>query len=70
MPRDTHGNIVVDPAGNINKEQYLLDYNIYRELHDQAMEAHKNGGDGRKKIANMTQQEIKEIKQLFAGEQR
>ena len=31
--RDTHGNIVVDPAGNILKEQYLLDFNIYRELH-------------------------------------
>lgn len=30
---DTHGNIVVDPAGNILKDQYLLDYNIYKALH-------------------------------------
>ena len=30
---DTHGNIVVDPAGNIIKEQYLLDFKIYRALH-------------------------------------
>lgn len=31
--RDTHGNIVVDPAGNIVKNQYLLDYNVYKALH-------------------------------------
>lgn len=33
--RDDHGNIVVDPAGNIIKETYLLDYNVYKSLHAQ-----------------------------------
>jgi len=30
--RDTKGNIVVDPAGNIVKNRYLLDFEIYRAL--------------------------------------
>ena len=30
---DSRGKIVVDPAGNILREQYLLDFNVYRNLH-------------------------------------
>ena len=30
---DNRGKIVVDPAGNILREQYLLDFNVYRNLH-------------------------------------
>ena len=28
--RDNRDNIVVDPAGNIIKESYLLDFNVYK----------------------------------------
>ena len=31
--RDLRGNIVIDPAGNIEASKYLLDYNIYEMLH-------------------------------------
>lgn len=30
--KDTRGNTVVDPVGNIVKNNYLLDYNIYETL--------------------------------------
>ena len=33
---DKLGNVIVDPAGNILKEQYLLDFNEYKQLHNMA----------------------------------
>ena len=32
--RDSRGNVVVDPAGNIMRSKYLLDFKIYKALHE------------------------------------
>ena len=63
--RDARGNVIVDPAGNIVKESYLLDYNVYKSLHAQ---------EGKKKSQNKSETSIsfknfnknkKEIKKLY-----
>lgn len=63
---DKLGNVVVDPAGNILKEQYLLDFNIYKALHSQASKK-----DGSPNLdVKMNNSEKKAIKELFAAKKR
>ena len=71
---DNRGKIVVDPVGNIKKEVYLLDYNMYHELAT-LKEKCQNAGDALdpivlQKIEEFTQKEKKRIKALFTFKNR
>ena len=68
--RDTHGNIVVDPAGNILKDQYLLDFNIYKNLHFINDSKASAGENSRPFIKNLSKKQLDEIKELFAANKR
>ena len=49
--KDFRGNVVVDPVGNIQKDQNLLDFNVYR-----ALQYHKE-----KQIASNGEYDIRDI---------
>ena len=66
---DTHGKIVVDPAGNILKDQYLLDYNIYKALHVQE-KLKEEAVRGPIKFENLSKKEREEIQELFSKNKR
>lgn len=44
--RDIKGNVVVDPAGNIMRSRYLLDFKIYKALHQYKKKLKAQGGPG------------------------
>ena len=51
--RDTRGNIVVDPAGNIMRSKYLLDYKIYAALHEYKKKLEHQHGKKNTKVEDM-----------------
>ena len=68
--RDSHGNIVVDPAGNIVLENYLLDFTIYRAmalLKSKPKDKSEKGGMNLiRQAETFTKEEKARIKELFA----
>ena len=73
--KDIRGNIIVDPAGNIVRNRYLLDYEIYKGLHEYKKKLVAKNGPGAdvshmKMAQPFDRTELNEIKSLFAEKGR
>ena len=54
------------------KDQYLLDFNIYKNLHlfNDSKDGDDEGKNTQPKIKNMSKKQLAEIKELFAAKKR